>query len=122
MEYHGKTIVLGMNPGYGSYMKVPSTYKKLYSWMAKLGIQYFSFANVNDQLDHVPLKLVDYDRLNTLTRGYDNALSLGNYASDALKKINVKHFKLPHPSGRNRLLNDKTYEETILEECRKYIR
>lgn len=46
-------------------------------------------------------------------------ISLGNNASKALKDI--PHFKLPHPSGRNRQLNDKAFISQKLEECRKWI-
>ena len=38
----------------------------------------------------------------------------------ALAKININHFKLPHPSGLNRKLNDKVYVQKILSECKEY--
>lgn len=46
-------------------------------------------------------------------------VALGNNASKALGK--VPHFKLPHPSGRNRQINDKTFINAKLEECRQYL-
>jgi hypothetical protein len=46
-------------------------------------------------------------------------IALGNNASKALGKIS--HFKLPHPSGRNRQINDKAYIAWRLEECQSYI-
>lgn len=46
-------------------------------------------------------------------------IALGNEASKALGE--VSHFKLPHPSGRNRQLNDKMFIEQKLEECRIFI-
>lgn len=36
-------------------------------------------------------------------------LALGNKASERLKCDGVLHFKLPHPSGKNRKLNDRFY-------------
>lgn len=49
----------------------------------------------------------------------DILIALGNNAS---KWLNIhKHFKLPHPSGRNRQINDKEFIEKKLAECKKYI-
>lgn len=54
-------------------------------------------------------------------RGY-KIIALGEEASYAL--INngvVNHFKLPHPSGRNRKLNDKTFVAGVLAKCKTWI-
>jgi uracil-DNA glycosylase family 4 len=39
----------------------------------------------------------------------DRLVALGKSASNVLKNLNLKHFEMPHPSGRNRKLNDKSY-------------
>lgn len=119
-----KILVIGMNPSSKPSTKTRenATVKKLHNWMTKVGIQHFSFSNVHESIEHVSLKHVDYSRLNTITQGYDRVLALGNYAADALNRIEVDHFKLPHPSPRNRLLNDKEYEKAILRQCRKYLK
>ena len=49
-------------------------------------------------------------------------VALGNNASKALTKASVSHFKLPHPSGLNRQLNNKKYVAKRLKECYNYIR
>jgi uracil-DNA glycosylase len=46
-------------------------------------------------------------------------IALGNNASKALGK--VPHFKLPHPSGKNRKLNDKKWLAEQLEAARMYV-
>lgn len=46
--------------------------------------------------------------------------ALGNNAAKALDKLGVEYFKLPHPSPRNRLLNNKTYERECLKNAKKY--
>jgi hypothetical protein len=56
-----------------------------------------------------------------LVDGYDKVLALGNFVSSVLNKIEVNHFKLPHPSPRNRLLNDKDYERSMLFACKQYL-
>lgn len=48
-------------------------------------------------------------------------VALGEEASKALNALHEAHFKLPHPSGRNRVLNNHIYVESILRECRLYI-
>jgi len=46
-------------------------------------------------------------------------VALGNNASKALKGI--PHFKLPHPSGSNRQINNKKFIKAKLEECKKWL-
>jgi len=46
-------------------------------------------------------------------------VALGNNASKALGSI--PHFKLPHPSGRNRQINDNKFINNKLQDCRRYI-
>jgi len=49
-------------------------------------------------------------------------IALGEEASKALIAYGVTNFfKLPHPSGRNRKLNDKQYEMKILQECKTWL-
>lgn len=51
----------------------------------------------------------------------DRVIALGEEASKYLDKINVNHFKLPHPSGLNRKLNDKKWLKKELKKCYKWI-
>lgn len=48
-------------------------------------------------------------------------IALGETAAEELKKRRVNHFKLPHPSGLNRKLNDKQEISRLLYRCKKYI-
>lgn len=119
-----KILVIGMNPSKKGRVgnKENASVSKLNKWMTNVGVHFFSFSNVHESTEHLPLSKVDYKRLCTITSGYDKILALGGYASSALNKIEVSHFKLPHPSPRNRLLNDKSYESNILKQCRKYLK
>lgn len=118
-----RVIVIGMNPSriLSIRNKENSTFKRLKDWMNILGVKYFSFSNVHENFDHISLSDVDFSRLNTITKDYDRIIALGTFASEALHKIRVNHFKLPHPSPRNRLLNDKDYENKILQQCKEYL-
>ncbi len=46
-------------------------------------------------------------------------IALGNNASKYLKTL--PHFKLPHPSGRNRQINDETFINEKLLQAKEYI-
>ena len=48
-------------------------------------------------------------------------IALGNEAAKELKRQCHSYFKLPHPSPRNRKLNDKKYIALELEKCKNYI-
>lgn len=119
---NNKVLVVGMNPSTKPTMnKQNATFKKLISWMDVVGVHYFSFCNTFDDTSEAKHNKVNYERLCTLSKEYDKILALGNFVSESLNKIDVVHFKLPHPSPRNRLLNDKTYEKKILLKCREYL-
>lgn len=53
---------------------------------------------------------------------YPNAkvIALGVEASNYLNSRDKAHFKLPHPSGLNRVLNDKEYIAHVIGECKRY--
>lgn len=49
-------------------------------------------------------------------------VALGVIASDRLHKLQIPHFALPHPSGRNRNVNNKEFISSKLEECRIWLK
>jgi uracil-DNA glycosylase len=48
-------------------------------------------------------------------------VALGKTAQKALNLVGVDFFAMPHPSGKNRKLNDKLYVEKIVEEMLAYV-
>ncbi len=48
-------------------------------------------------------------------------VALGKAASVRLTRLDVKHYKLDHPSGLNRKLNDKHYELDMLKKCKEWL-
>lgn len=118
-----KVLVVGMNPsGRDLKDKKGPTLKKLESWMDQVGVQHFSFMNTFDEPGETKLTKVDFKRLCKVAEDYDKIVALGGFVSSALNTINVSHFKMPHPSPLNRLLNDKTFEQNILKECKEYLK
>lgn len=115
-----KILVVGINPANKSKSQ---TLKKLNRWMDTLNVNHYSFMNCIPIKGSYSFEQVDYSLIQQYLMGneYYKILALGGFSSSVLSKIKVKHFKLPHPSPRNRKLNDKSFEIKILEECKKYI-
>ena len=112
-----------MNPSTKQSLKNKpnQTFRRLEQWMTECGVKHFSFVNTFDDPSHATKSKVDYQRLYLLTNDYDKIVALGGFVSSILSELGVSHFKLPHPSPRNRLLNDKTFEKTIVSECARYV-
>ena len=119
-----KVLVVGMNPSTKPTVKGKpnATFRKLESWMSYVGVKYFSFCNTFDDPSIPRQSKVDFQRLCTLTKEYDKIIALGGFVSESLNKIDVAHFKMPHPSPLNRLLNDKVYEKKVLKQCKDYLK
>jgi hypothetical protein len=116
-----RVLFVGINPSRvldsGKYTL---TIRKLHDWAQSLELKFFSFVNAGHDPTHfLPEKEFLLDCI--ASRKYDAIVALGNDVSNTLRKMGVEHFKLPHPSPRNRLLNDKTFEAERLVACRAYI-
>ena len=73
--------------------------------------------------EHTIINQCDYSYANFYAmhlRDKHILIALGNNASKALK--NIPHYKLPHPSGKNRLLNNKKFVAKKLKACKNYIK
>jgi hypothetical protein len=116
-----RVLIVGINPSGSDPTRVSQSIKRLCKWTEEMGLTFFSFVNCISRPGPYRESDVDYDLLKECTKGYTKVIALGNFPSMALSKIDVEHFMLPHPSGLNRKLNDKSYEIKILEECRGYI-
>jgi uracil-DNA glycosylase len=110
--------------------KVPfvgtNSYKTLLQWIARLDIDITEVALANKQ--HVAYYVFNNSRPGVDTPAIkieifpeDKVIALGNEASKYLNSLNIEHFKLPHPSGRNLRLNDKKYVDKVLKECKDYL-
>lgn len=119
-----RILVVGMNPSNRPTRKKifkNSMFDRLINWMNLLSIDYFSFMNVCDRPGVVSIRDVDAKALIEASRSYSKIIALGGIASDALKRCRIVHFRLPHPSPRNRLLNDPAYKFSVLRDCRNYL-
>lgn len=88
-------------------------FEVLVDWIATLKIDYYIVQNS-----------VDFDDLNNISLLYKNGFSvvaLGNAASERLQAFKIAHFKLPHPSGLNRQINDDHFIGEQLALCDEYL-
>lgn len=107
------------------------SYKTLLEWVSKLGIDITEVALANRE--HV--KTYNWAKdLNTGEGIYvetpniyldilpqDKIVCLGDSAEKLVKPMGLKYFKLPHPSGLNRKINNKQYLEAELKKCKRYL-
>lgn len=90
-----------------------------------MGVTQYTFVNVSSQVTpgNRPLKKSEYDlfNLSIFASGPNKIVALGATASDALERIGRAHFRLPHPSPRNRVLNDEKHVASLLKACMCYL-
>lgn len=98
--------------------KVPfigsKSYPVLLSWIGKV-IKNDNYLLTNSHTDK------ELSRVSKWHNKGAKIVALGNNANKRLLKMNIKHFKLPHPSPRNRKLNDQVFVDLELEKCKNYI-
>jgi hypothetical protein len=111
-----------MNPG-NVRPESSQSLKKIDSWMRLLEVNYLMTNVVPEKRGSVTFKDVDFEGLKRLFKGFEKHkfVALGNFSSSVLRKLNINHFKMPHPSPRNRLLNSREFEYTMLEKCKEYL-
>jgi len=126
MNTPNKVIVIGQQPSSpwtnGGLSKSKSI-ERLNRWMSDCGITYFSFMNIMGDVNQKLPTLNDKTGIYVGCSGSRNykIVALGNQVSKLLTDMGIKHFKLPHPSGRNRLLNDKSFEKNIIIQFANYL-
>ena len=103
------------------------SYKVLMDWIVKMDISVTDVVLVNkDQVK--PYNFPGAWEFTTKTFSGDInpeygdvVIALGNKASEYLSSIELSHFKLPHPSGRNRKINDKQWLNKELKQCKEWL-
>lgn len=119
-----KVLIVGMNPSSRPTeikLRKNSTFDRIHRWMDSIGVQYFSFVNCFEEIGEPSMSKVEWDRFKCVDDSYV-VLALGGFTSSVLNKARIEHYKLPHPSPRNRLFNDKDYEKKMMRELKKYVK
>ena len=109
-----------MTPFYGT-----KSHLTLLSWIATLGVKDYALINASNEFAEdgkVKVTKDDYLRLHNALGGERYIVALGKIASDSLDKLGIEHYALPHPSPRNRILNDQAAIEEYLSSCKEYLK
>lgn len=98
------------------------SYKTLLEWIGEMDID-ITRVRLYNQVDEPFSKALSAASLNTAVKSKQiKVVALGQKAANYLLKCGIAdYFLLPHPSGRNRLLNDKEFLKIKLEACKNYV-
>jgi uracil-DNA glycosylase len=88
------------------------SYDRLLDWASRLGLVNFDMINSHDSALLTIISANAHIKI---------VIALGNVAARRLDRAGIPHLKMPHPSGRNRKLNDKEYVEQMLWETKQRI-
>ena len=130
-----KILFVGSNPSCKSpdnsafNLNTPSR-RILDSWLRELGDDVIvAHCNVSSDktADNRPLSAKEIkqslpDLLQLIDGHADHkVVALGNTAARALTLLHVEFYAMPHPSGRNRKLNDKNYTAEKIKGLKNYV-
>lgn len=126
-----KIIFVGDKPSNKNFRKdIPfwgtKSYTKLLSWIGELQIHLDDVAVINRDAAYESTH--PWYRGAVLECGMSERVfyvALGDKAEAELKKwtpFKENYYKLDHPSGLNRKLNDKQYEKEMLNGCKRWLR
>lgn len=129
-----KVLFVGSNPSVKNVdpevaFKGARSYDNLVRWISTLNVEDYILVNVLDEVttNNRPLTRSEIKRAvkslsaKLATLKFDKVVALGASASVALKLLKVTHYRLPHPSSRNRQLNSKVFVDKQLEECKVFL-
>lgn len=113
--------MVGLCPS-GKQIKKGCAWDRFHEWLDFLGLNIIAFTNLSCDPDcDFKKDSIDLNHLKEVVDHFDKVIAWGSTVSKFLNKIDVDHFVLPHPSPRNRQMNDKEFVNRKLKECKEYI-
>lgn len=99
-----------------------SSYRTLLEWIGMMDID-ITRVRLYNQIDGPFNNVMSRMSLNrAIELRQICVVALGQKAATYLRKAGItNYFMLPHPSGRNRLLNDKKFVKVKLDLCKRFI-
>jgi uracil-DNA glycosylase len=123
-----KVLFVAQNPKHPENLEKPMEGTRsgtiLGDWLLELGLKREDVKIINASIRFGQrLKKSDRDAQAILAeaRKVTKVVALGRYAGDTLLDLSIPHFRLPHPSGLNRQLNDRSFIHDELALCRSYL-
>lgn len=104
-----RILVVGLKPGLAERSK-SVTWKRVSEWIEEP----YDWTNIYDLNDKV---IFTVDK----AYKYSHIVALGNVSSGYMKKLGVRHLKIPHPSRLNRQWNNPQTEITTKKRLKNYL-
>lgn len=103
------------------------SYKRLLEWIWELDlsvneVMICNLSDINKYNDQFYMLDTPHMSLDIMQEEGDRVIALGNKVEKELNKIGLSNYKIDHPSGMNRNLNDKKYTQAMLENCKAWLR
>lgn len=131
-----KVVFVGSNPSSKNVSKdVPfvgtKSHEVLLRWIGQLGIKdpvmlnvfnEFTVSNKSLTISQIKSGLPSLKTLLSTEYKDHHVVALGRSAEIALKLLKIDHFKLPHPSPRNLVLNNKKLLSKNLKKCKEWLK
>jgi uracil-DNA glycosylase len=126
-------LFVGSNPSTSStedaaFHSSTMSSKRLMSWLKNIDGSFIYINVFNSPTENNrPLKkseiVLNVDRLKNDVEAIKptKIVALGKTASTALEIIGAEHYKMPHPSGRNREINDEEYIKEKVKGLENYV-
>jgi hypothetical protein len=116
-------LVLGMSPSkHSDKPRKNGTCNTLATWMRIVGCHEWDFYNVIPHtVNSTSMSDVDPIELLYTTQNRVKIVALGGFVSRVCNKYNVPHYRIDHPSPRNRNFNDPNYQARMLAGLDRYL-
>jgi hypothetical protein len=119
---HRSVLIVGQSPSTRRKIHKNSTVNRLIRWCDVVGIKDWDFHNIiPDIVNCYSIYMVDLPALQKVSKGRKKIIALGGLVAKTLTKYNIPHYKIDHPSPRNRNLNDPKYERKMLKGLKVYL-
>lgn len=128
-----KVLLVGQNPSRHNLdpkiaFKGSKSFKVIEEWVQEMSLSDCGYMLVNAfPKVNQKYKKADVEVAISRVKNYmemikpQKVIALGKMAAKVLKKANIEHFELPHPSGLNRKLNNVEWLQEELHKARNYV-
>jgi len=117
-----EVIILGQCPSTKTEPFSNGTFARLKRWCDTVNLTEWDFHNViPNKINSYDMKDVDIFALHDAVYNKKVVIALGGFVSKVCSKYKIDHYKIDHPSPRNRSLNDPQYEKQMLKKLKAYL-